>query len=180
MFMGADLPSTSYHNWSWRARRWQSSNYKVQNFMFLLYRFKPASLLSLLCNWFALCMNAQVRHWYDQVHLLRVLPGGMPCRCNCRGSKLWICYRNTRGGDISLFCSLRIHSILSVLIIVHLQELLYDKEKLLENGDRWETEIAENLRSESLYRWFSIDYHHHPGAWVWIPPNFVLVLFRVH
>ncbi|GMP37922.1 hypothetical protein CsSME_00009391 [Camellia sinensis var. sinensis] len=26
------------------------------------------------------------------------------------------------------------------------------KEKLLENGDRWETEIAENLRSESLYR----------------------------
>nr|GME13458.1 UDP-N-acetylglucosamine--N-acetylmuramyl-pyrophosphoryl-undecaprenol N-acetylglucosamine transferase like [Ipomoea batatas] len=31
------------------------------------------------------------------------------------------------------------------------EELLYDKEKLLENGDRWETEIAENLRSESLY-----------------------------
>lgn len=32
------------------------------------------------------------------------------------------------------------------------EELLYDKEKLLENGDRWETEIAENLRSEALYR----------------------------
>ncbi|KAF8406435.1 hypothetical protein HHK36_008522 [Tetracentron sinense] len=32
------------------------------------------------------------------------------------------------------------------------EELLYDKEKLLENGDRWETEISENLRSESLYR----------------------------
>ncbi|CAM6084187.1 unnamed protein product [Calypogeia fissa] len=32
------------------------------------------------------------------------------------------------------------------------EELLYDKEKLLENGDRWETEIAENLRSEGLYR----------------------------
>jgi NADH dehydrogenase (ubiquinone) Fe-S protein 8 len=32
------------------------------------------------------------------------------------------------------------------------EELLYDKEKLLENGDRWESEIAENLRSESLYR----------------------------
>ncbi|KAL0356711.1 UNVERIFIED_CONTAM: NADH dehydrogenase [ubiquinone] iron-sulfur protein 8, mitochondrial [Sesamum calycinum] len=29
------------------------------------------------------------------------------------------------------------------------EELLYDKEKLLENGDRWETEIAENLRSEA-------------------------------
>lgn len=33
-----------------------------------------------------------------------------------------------------------------------LQELLYDKQKLLENGDKWETEIATNLRTESLYR----------------------------
>ena len=32
------------------------------------------------------------------------------------------------------------------------QELLYDKQKLLENGDRWETEIAANLRNEALYR----------------------------
>ena len=32
------------------------------------------------------------------------------------------------------------------------QELLYDKEKLLQNGDRWEKEIAKNLASESLYR----------------------------
>jgi hypothetical protein len=31
------------------------------------------------------------------------------------------------------------------------QELLYDKEKLLEDGDCWETEIAENLQSESIY-----------------------------
>jgi hypothetical protein len=33
-----------------------------------------------------------------------------------------------------------------------LQELLYDKQKLLENGDKWEQEIAANLRQESLYR----------------------------
>ena len=26
------------------------------------------------------------------------------------------------------------------------QELLYDKEKLLANGDRWESEIAKNLQ----------------------------------
>ncbi|KAK9909827.1 hypothetical protein WJX75_008096 [Coccomyxa subellipsoidea] len=32
------------------------------------------------------------------------------------------------------------------------EELLYDKQKLLENGDRWETEIAANLKNESLYR----------------------------
>lgn len=32
------------------------------------------------------------------------------------------------------------------------EELLYDKEKLLANGDRWEKEIARNLQSESMYR----------------------------
>mmetsp|Transcript_11712 Transcript_11712/g.38489 ORF Transcript_11712/g.38489 Transcript_11712/m.38489 type:complete len:217 (+) Transcript_11712:2195-2845(+) len=32
------------------------------------------------------------------------------------------------------------------------EELLYDKEKLLSNGDRWEIEIAKNLNTESLYR----------------------------
>lgn len=32
------------------------------------------------------------------------------------------------------------------------EELLYNKEKLLENGDRWETEISANISSEYLYR----------------------------
>lgn len=32
------------------------------------------------------------------------------------------------------------------------EELLYNKEKLLSNGDRWETEIAANIAVESLYR----------------------------
>ncbi|KAJ2073961.1 ndufs8, ubiquinone oxidoreductase 23 kd subunit [Coemansia sp. S155-1] len=32
------------------------------------------------------------------------------------------------------------------------EELLYNKEKLLANGDRWESEIAQNLRSEQMYR----------------------------
>jgi len=32
------------------------------------------------------------------------------------------------------------------------EELLYDKEKLLANGDKWEREISKNLASESLYR----------------------------
>lgn len=32
------------------------------------------------------------------------------------------------------------------------EELLYNKEKLLANGDRWETELAANLRSEFPYR----------------------------
>ncbi len=31
------------------------------------------------------------------------------------------------------------------------EELIYDKEKLLENGDRWEVEISKNLEKESKY-----------------------------
>ncbi|HLI14078.1 MAG TPA: NADH-quinone oxidoreductase subunit NuoI [Alphaproteobacteria bacterium] len=32
------------------------------------------------------------------------------------------------------------------------EELLYDKEKLLANGDRWEMEIAANLTADAPYR----------------------------
>ena len=32
------------------------------------------------------------------------------------------------------------------------QELLYDKQKLLENGNKWETAVAANLASEIPYR----------------------------
>jgi len=31
-------------------------------------------------------------------------------------------------------------------------ELMYNKEKLLHNGDQWEAEISANLKSEFLYR----------------------------
>ena len=32
------------------------------------------------------------------------------------------------------------------------EELLYNKEKLLENGDRWENQIAANLTADAPYR----------------------------
>ena len=32
------------------------------------------------------------------------------------------------------------------------EELLYDKQKLLDNGDRWEREIAANLADDAPYR----------------------------
>jgi len=32
------------------------------------------------------------------------------------------------------------------------EELLYDKNKLLLNGDKWETELISNLKKESFYR----------------------------
>lgn len=32
------------------------------------------------------------------------------------------------------------------------EELLYDKEKLLANGDRWEVAVAKNLAANHLYR----------------------------
>lgn len=32
------------------------------------------------------------------------------------------------------------------------EELLYNKEKMLNNGDQWEVEISENIRADYLYR----------------------------
>ncbi len=32
------------------------------------------------------------------------------------------------------------------------EELFYDKDKLLANGDRWEQEIAQNLIADTPYR----------------------------
>ena len=32
------------------------------------------------------------------------------------------------------------------------EELYYDKEKLLENGDRWETALAKNIKADSPFR----------------------------
>ena len=32
------------------------------------------------------------------------------------------------------------------------EELMYDKQKLLDNGERWETEIAERLSADAPYR----------------------------
>lgn len=59
----------------------------------------------------------------------------------------------------SLDCSMFVYTVINrpsciylMCLCLFLQELLYDKQKLLENGDRWETEIASNLRNESLYR----------------------------
>ena len=49
-----------------------------------------------------------------------------------------------------MYCWKDVHQLATIFAI--LQELLYDKQKLLENGDRWETEIAANLRNEALYR----------------------------
>lgn len=50
----------------------------------------------------------------------------------------------------AMCCWTDVHQLATMFVI--LQELLYDKQKLLENGDRWETEIAANLRNEALYR----------------------------
>ena len=32
------------------------------------------------------------------------------------------------------------------------EELYYNKQKLLENGDKWETALAENIKSDSAFR----------------------------
>jgi NADH dehydrogenase (ubiquinone) Fe-S protein 8 len=45
------------------------------------------------------------------------------------------------------------------------EELLYDKEKLLSNGDKWERQIAKNLMHEHLYRWAEWDYEYFQMDW---------------
>ena len=32
------------------------------------------------------------------------------------------------------------------------EELYYNKQKLLDNGDKWETALAENIKADSDYR----------------------------
>ena len=59
-----------------------------------------------------------LRHRHGEVHLLRPLPGGLPGRCHRRGPT-----SSSRPRPR--------------------EELYYDKDALLANGDRWEREIAE-------------------------------------
>ena len=61
------------------------------------------------------------------MHLLRPLPGGLPGRRHRPGTELRV-----RDRDF--------------------EELYYDKERLLANGDRWELEIAKNISHDAPYR----------------------------
>jgi hypothetical protein len=63
-----------------------------------------------------------LRHRHGEMHLLRALPGGLPGR------------RHRRGPNFEFATETR-------------EELYYDKERLLANGDRWEREIARTSRS---------------------------------
>ncbi len=68
-----------------------------------------------------------LRHRHDQVHLLRIVPGGVPGGCDRRGPNFEFA-TETR------------------------EELIYQKDKLLANGDRWERAIAANLAADAPYR----------------------------
>jgi hypothetical protein len=138
----------------------------------------PFSFLAFL-NFGLISQIFQVWYWHDQVHLLWILSRGMPSWCHCWRAKLWIFYGDSRGSfSFPLYWTIWVSLVHAVIVYLYfwlliwsncyfaylfitdymfwlLKELLYDKEKLLENGDRWESEIAENLRSESLYRWSS-------------------------
>jgi hypothetical protein len=68
-----------------------------------------------------------LRHRHDEMHLLRLLPGGLPGRRHRPRTELRVRDRDTRG--------------------------TYDnKERLLANGDRWERAIAKNISLDAPYR----------------------------
>ena len=43
-------------------------------------------------------------------------------------------------------------NVLPVFFFFSIQELLYNKEKLLTNGDKWESALSKNIESEFMYR----------------------------
>ena len=84
------------------------------------------------------------RYRHDEVHLLRFLSGSLSSWCNCREY-----VRRPPFLTVSHLCFLAQNQEFSVETR---EELLYNKEKLLANGDRAEAEIAANLHCKSLVR----------------------------
>ena len=89
------------------------------------------------------------RYRHDEVHLLRFLSGSLSGWCNCREY-----VRHPPFLTVSHLCLLAQNQEFSVETR---EELLYNKEKLLANGDRAEAEIAANLHCKSLV-WMNGDF----------------------
>ncbi len=68
-----------------------------------------------------------LRHRHDQVHLLRILQEACPVDAIVEGPNFEFA-TETR------------------------EELFYNKDKLLANGERWEAELAANINADSPYR----------------------------
>lgn len=98
------------------------------------------------------------------MHLLRVLPGGLP-RGRHRGGELGAARgAEPQGGETFPSGSGGSPASVEVERLPSRQgpnfefstetheELLYNKEKLLNNGDKWEAEIAANIQADYLYR----------------------------
>jgi len=89
---------------------------------------------------------AKTKSPHSKMHLLRLLPGGVPRGRHCGGAKLRVwCVAHALFHPPSSLTRPR------AATETH-EELLYDKERLLANGDRWESEVAANLHAERLYR----------------------------
>jgi len=78
------------------------------------------------------------RHRYDKMHLLRFLSGSLSGRCDCREYVLMLV-------DLTPDTNFVTSAQNQEFSVETREELLYNKEKLLANGDRAEAEIAANL-----------------------------------
>ena len=68
-----------------------------------------------------------LRRRHDEMHLLWLLPGGLPVDAIVLGPNVEFATETP-------------------------EELYYDKERLLANGDRWERAIAKNISLDAPYR----------------------------
>lgn len=167
-----DMPSSSNHHRGWRTRGWKPSNNQVFISLCLLMFFPlPFEIYSACAScpplFHVLIPTGMTLTWQsvstvDSAKKLALL---MPLLKGPTSSLQLRLMRLVRISVQALAEMLYIENMNILMCSFLLKELLYDKEKLLENGDRWETEIAENLRSESLYRW---------GVWLFhneLPPE---------
>jgi len=93
---------------------------------------------------FRLILIRLYRYRHDEVHLLRFLSGSLPGWRNCGEYVRRLTFYLLTASHPYLLAQNQEFSVETR------EELLYNKEKLLANGDRAEAEIAANLHCKSL------------------------------
>lgn len=97
------------------------------------------------------------------MYLLWVLSRSLSGRCYCRGIKVFLLIKIIEKKKNNI--KREFYNYLKIILKNYVlqgpnfefssethEEMLYNKEKLLNNGDKWESEIASNIHADHLYR----------------------------